>query len=78
MHTRTHAHMVTEEGWTAGKAREKAFCSLIMKFGIITRGSLIAKMGCSSGTFTHEYKDFLEAYPNIHYSIKTREFTYIP
>ncbi len=70
--------MVTEEGYTAGKARERAFCSLIMKFGIIKRGSLISKMGCSNGTFAHEYTDFLEAYPNIHYDPSTREFSYQP
>lgn len=70
--------MVTVEGFTAGKAREKTFCSLIMRFGTITRGSLISKMGCSNGTFAHEYIDFLQAYPNIKYSKTLREFTYTP
>ena len=70
--------MVTEEGLTAGNARARQFCSIVMKFGRIQRGSLISKMGCSNGTFAHEYIDFLEAYPNIHYSSKTREFTYEP
>ena len=68
--------MVTEEGFTAGKARERIFLALIQKFGIITRGSLISKMGVSNGTFSHEYKDFLECYPNIKYNKTTREFRY--
>jgi hypothetical protein len=70
--------MVTEEGFCVGKARERIFCSLIMKFGNIKRGSLISKMGCSNSTFAHEYRDFLEAYPNIQYNIEKREFTYNP
>jgi len=70
--------MVTEEGFTAGKARSQTFLSLIMKFGKIKRGSLIAKMGCSNSTFAHEYKDFLEAYTNIKYNTPLREFTFEP
>ena len=70
--------MVTVEGFTAGKARERSFCSLVMRFGEIKRGSLVSKMGCSNGTFAHEYKDFLEAYPNIKYDSDTRTFSYQP
>jgi len=68
--------MTTTAGLPVGKARSKQFCALIMRFGIISRGSLIDKMGVSNGVFAHEFKDFLEAYPNIHYNSKTREFRY--
>jgi hypothetical protein len=70
--------MTTTEGLSVGKARSKQFCALIMRFGTIPRGSLIDKMGVSNGIFAHEFRDFLEAYPNIHYNVKTREFSYEP
>lgn len=70
--------MTTTAGLPVGKARSKQFCALVMRFGEISRGSLIDKMGVSNGVFAHEYKDFLEAYPNIHYNSRTREFRYEP
>lgn len=70
--------MVTYDNLAIGKAREKIFCSLIMKEGEIKRGSLVSKMNISSATFSHEYTDYLEAYPNIKYNKKDRLFTYEP
>ena len=77
----SHSHtyrMVTVEGFTAGKAREKTFFALVSRFGTLKRGNLIGKMGCGSATFAHEYKDYLEQYPQIKYNSKTREFTFEP
>lgn len=70
--------MTTTAGLPVGEARAKQFCALVMHFGTISRGSIIAKMHVSNGTFAHEFTDFLEAYPNIHYNKTTREFTYEP
>ena len=70
--------MTTTAGLPVGKARSKQFCSLVMRFGTISRGSLIDKMGVSNGMFAHEFKDFLEAHQTIIYNKKTREFTYEP
>lgn len=70
--------MATLNGDMVGQARQKQFCSIIMREGIIKRGAVISKMACSQNTFAHEYRDYLESYPNIHYNPKTREFEYKP
>ena len=63
---------------TAGEARAKIFCSIIMRDGIIKRGILTQRMHISPQTFVREFKDWLELYPNIKYSRLTREFVYEP
>lgn len=68
--------MVTEAGFTAGKARERSFMSIVTREGTIKRGALIAMMGCSHDQFSREYRDWLEAVPNITYSKKDREFSF--
>lgn len=68
--------MVTEAGFTAGKARERSFVALVSRLGIIKRGALIAMMGCSADQFAREYKNWLDANPNIEYSEKIREFSF--
>jgi len=68
--------MTTQEGFTAGKARERSFVSIVTREGTIKRGALIAMMNCSHDHFTREYKDWLEAVPNITYNVKNREFSF--
>ena len=62
----------------AGEARAKIFCSLVMKEGNVKRGVLVSRMHVSEQTFAREYMSYLEQYPNIHYSVKDREFRYRP
>jgi hypothetical protein len=61
---------------TAGEARAKIFCSLVMKEGKIKRGVLVSRMHISEQTFGREYLSYLEQYPNI--KCNNREFTYTP
>jgi len=61
---------------SAGEARAKIFCSLIMKDGSIKRGVLVNRMHISEQTFAREYLGWLDVYPNIKY--KDRVFTYEP
>tara|TARA_R110000787_G_scaffold1459_8_gene6015 strand:- start:102 stop:314 length:213 start_codon:yes stop_codon:yes gene_type:complete len=68
--------MVTEQGYLAGKARERSFCTIVSKEGVIKRGALIAMMNCSHDAFSREYMDYLDAFPNIKYDRKTREFSF--
>lgn len=68
--------MVTEEGFTAGKARERSFVAIVTRQGTVKRGALIAMMGCSSDQFAREYKNWLDAIPNITYEPKDREFRF--
>ena len=68
--------MVTEEGFTAGKSRERAFVSLVTREGKVKRGKLIAMMACSPDQFSREYRNWLEAFPNIIYNSKEREFSF--
>jgi len=63
---------------TAGIARTKIFCSIIMKDGEIKRGVLVSRMHISEQTFAREYMSYLEQYPNIHYDKSARLFTYKP
>ena len=68
--------MVTAEGFSAGKSRERTFVALVTRQGVIKRGALIAMMGCSSDQFAREYRNWLDAFPNITYDNKTREFSF--
>ncbi len=68
--------MVTTEGFLAGKARERSFLAIVTREGIIKRGKLVAMMNCSHDAFAREYMDYLEAFPNITYSKKDREFSF--
>ena len=66
------------QGETAGQARSKIFCSLVMTEGTIKRGVLISRMHITTQTFVTEYKDYLDQYPAIQYDKKTREFSFEP
>lgn len=60
------------------KARSKVFCNLVVPEGVIKRGVLIYRMGISENTFAHEYKTWLDIYPQIKYNKQTREFSNQP
>ncbi len=61
-----------------GESRPRIFSALVMQDGKITRGMLEKRMVISAGTFTKEYKSYLEQYPLIKYNKQTREFTFNP
>ena len=63
---------------TVGVARRTVFFALVQKEGEIKRGVLEARMHVSPATFYHEYKSWMDFYPNIKYDKKTRTFKYEP
>ena len=77
IHRHTHIGM-NVLGETVGEAREKIFCSIIMKEGEIARGVLVSRMHISEQTFAREYRSYLEVYPAIKYGVASRKFTYSP
>jgi len=68
--------MVTEAGFTAGKARERSFFTIVNREGTIKRGKLVTMMGCSHDVFSREYMDYLDANSHITYDPKLREFAW--